>query len=287
MSGNVEARPERPAQVDGTAHLFRALGKIIKVLRKNAGLSQAELAALTHCSEDLISAIERGVRVAQPDFLVMVDPLLNAGGALIAASDDVREAVSRARVRHPNWFRDFAKAEAEAVALHYYAPRATPGILQTHAYAEAVFRHRRPLYDETEIEKLLADRLSRQVIFEKQPLPTISFVIEEAVLQRPMGGRDSFREQIQRLIEVAALRNVYLQIMPNDRTDHPALGGQFTMITLKGQREAAYSESYGTAHLFTGLEEVRVYAERYGIMRAQALAPLESLEYLKQVLGEL
>ncbi|MFJ4905626.1 Scr1 family TA system antitoxin-like transcriptional regulator [Streptomyces sp. NPDC093249] len=287
MSGNVEARPERPAQVDGTAHLFRALGKIIKVLRKNAGLSQAELAALTHCSEDLISAIERGVRVAQPDFLVMVDPLLNAGGALIAASEDVREAVSRARVRHPNWFRDFAKAEAEAVALHYYAPQAIPGILQTHAYAEAIFGHRRPLYHETEIEKLLADRLSRQVIFEKQPLPTISFVIEQAILRRPMGGPNAFRVQLQRLIEVAQFRNVYLQIMPDDQTEHPALEGQFTLITLKGQREVAYTESYGNSRLFTGLEEVRVYGERYGIMRAEALTPLESLEYLKQMLGEL
>ncbi|MFF0556260.1 Scr1 family TA system antitoxin-like transcriptional regulator [Streptomyces sp. NPDC004266] len=287
MSGNEEERPERPSEVDGTAHLFRALGKIIKVLRRNAGLSQAELAALTHCSEDLISSIERGVRVPQPDFLLLVDPVLGAGGVLTAAADDVREAVSRARVRHPDWFRSFAKAEAEAVALHYYEVQAVPGLLQTPAYAEAVFRHRRPLYDEETIGKRLADRLARQVIFEKWPGPTLSFVIEEAVLRRPLGGWDAFREQLRRLSEVARLRTVHLQIMPTEREEHPGMEGAFTLLTPKGRREVAYTESYGHARLVTDPEEVRMYNERYGIIRAQALTPRESLERIEKMLGEL
>ncbi|GGR39966.1 helix-turn-helix domain-containing protein [Streptomyces roseolus] len=287
MSGKHEERPEKPSESDGTAHLFKALGKIIKVLRTNAGLSQAQLASITHCSEDLISAIERGVRTPQPEFLMLADAALGGTGVLTAAVEDTEQALSRARTRHPEWFGSFAAAEAVAVALHYYAPQVVPGILQTHAYAEAVFRHHRPLYEEEEIEKRLADRLARQALFEKRPAPTVSFVIEESVLHRPMGGRDAFREQIRCLLEVANLRNVHLQIMPNERTDHPALEGQFTLLTLKGKREVAYAESYGTARLFTGLDEARVYAERYGIMRAQALTPPESLEHLKQLLGEL
>ncbi|MEU2115136.1 helix-turn-helix transcriptional regulator [Streptomyces sp. NPDC016459] len=287
MSGNVEERPERPSEVDGTAHLFRALGKIIKVLRKNAGLSQAELADATHCSEDLVSSVERGVRTPQPDFLIRADPVVGAGGVLIAAVDDVREALAKARVRHPDWFRSFAKAEAEAVALHYYAVQAVPGILQTPAYAEAVFRYRRPLYDEETIEKRLADRLARQVIFDKWPGPTMSFVIEEAVLRRPLGGREAFREQLRRIAEVARLRTVHVQIMPTEREEHPGMEGAFTLLTPKGRREVAYTESYGHARLITDPEEVRMYTERYGIIRAQALTPHESLELTEKMLGEL
>ncbi|MDT9690550.1 helix-turn-helix transcriptional regulator [Streptomyces sp. P9(2023)] len=287
MSGNEEERPERPSEVDGTAHLFSAIGKIIKVLRKNAGLSQAELATATHCSEDLVSSVERGVRTPQPDFLLRADPVLKAGGVLLAAVDDVREALARARTRHPDWFRDFAKAEAEAVALHYYEVQAVPGILQTPAYAETVFRYRRPLYDEETIEKRLADRLARQVIFDKWPAPTMSFVIEEAVLRRPLGGREAFRQQLRRLIEVGRLRAVHLQIMPTDREEHPALGGSFTLLTPKGRREVAYTESYGHPRLITDPEEVRMYTERYGIIRAQALTPHESLELIDKMLGEL
>ncbi|MFD0077788.1 helix-turn-helix domain-containing protein [Streptomyces sp. NPDC127166] len=287
MSGNEEERPERPSEVDGTAHLFRALGKQIKALRRNAGLSQAELAEIAHCSEDLISAIERGVRIPQPEFLMQVDPLLKAGGVLTVAADELRAAQAKARVRHPDWFRNFANAEAEAVALHYYAVQAVPGILQTPAYAEAVFRYRRPLYDEETIEKRLADRLARQVIFDKWPGPTMSFVVEESVLRRPLGGRDVLREQLRRIIEVARLRTVHFQIMPNDPDEHPGLGGSFTLLTPKGRREVAYTEIYGHARLITDPEEVRMYTERYGIIRAQALTPRGSLELIEKMLGEL
>ncbi|MGW5774981.1 helix-turn-helix domain-containing protein [Streptomyces sp. NPDC003863] len=287
MSGNEEERPERPSEVDGTAHLFRALGKIIKVLRRNAGLSQAELAAITHCSEDLVSSIERGVRTPQPDFLLRVDPAVNAGGVLAAAVDDVREALAKARVRHPDWFRSFANAEAEAVALHYYEVQAVPGLLQTEAYARAVMRHRRPVWDEETIEKWVADRLTRQSLFDKWPPTTISFVLEEAILRRPTGGRNVHREQLRRILDIASRRTVHLQVMPLRWEEHPSLDGAFTLLTPPGRREVAYTEIYGHARLITAPEEVRVYSDRYGIIRAQALTPRGSLELIEKMLGEL
>lgn len=287
MSGNEEERPERPSEVDGTAHLFSAIGKIIKVLRKNAGLSQAELATATHCSEDLVSSVERGVRTPQPDFLERAERALGAGGVLTAAVDDVREALARARTRHPDWFQDFADEEAKALALHYYAVQAVPGLLQTETYARAMFGNRRPLYDEATVEKRVADRLARQVALERWPAPTISFVLEESVLQRPLGGRATFKEQLRRIVEVAHLRNVHFQVMPTDRTEHPAIDGPFTLLTPKGRREVVYVESYGRGHLITAPEDVRQYAERYGIIRAQALTPHESLAKIEKMLGEL
>ncbi|MER7955899.1 helix-turn-helix transcriptional regulator [Streptomyces sp. NPDC096030] len=287
MSGNQEERPERPSEVDGTAHLFRALGKIIKVLRRNAGLSQAELAAATHCSEDLVSSVERGVRTPQPDFLLRADPVLAAGGVLLAAVDDVREALARARTRHPDWFRRFADAEAQAVAMHYYEVQAVPGLLQTEAYARAVFRHRRPVWDEETIEKWVADRLARQAIFDKWPPTTISFVLEEAILLRPTGSTEVLREQLLRLLDIGRRRTVHLQVMPLQREEHPSLDGSFTLLTPKGRREVAYTEIYGHARLITDPEEVRQYTERYGIIRAQALTPHESLAHIEKRLGEL
>ncbi|MFF7182018.1 Scr1 family TA system antitoxin-like transcriptional regulator [Streptomyces sp. NPDC008121] len=286
MSGNHEERPERPSEVDGTAHLFSALGKITKALRKNAGLSQAELAEATHCSEDLISSVERGVRTPQPDFLLRADQALGARGVLAATVDDVREALAKARTRHPDWFRDFAKAEAEAVALHYYAVQAVPGILQTEAYARSLFAHRRPMLDEETVEKRVADRLARQAILDKWPAPTISFVLEAAVLLRPFGGPEVHREQLRRIRDVAMRRTIDLQVMPQDRHEHPYLGGAFTLLTPRGRREVAYTEIYGHARLITDPEEARTYAERYGIIRAQALTPQESLDWIEKLLGE-
>ncbi|MGW2654139.1 helix-turn-helix domain-containing protein [Streptomyces sp. NPDC001478] len=281
-----EERPERPAETDGTAHLFKAVGKQLKVLRERAGLSQRELGQVMHCGEDLISAMERGVRTPQPDFLVRVDEVLGANGVLAAAADEVRDALSRARTRHPGWFRDFARTEAEAIALHEYSNQAVPGLLQTEDYARAIFTRRRPLLSEETIEKRVADRLVRQSIFERWPAPTFSFVLEEVVLQRPIGGSRVHKDQLRHLLRIGRMRTVELQVLPTHREDHPSMDGPFTLLTLRGQGEVVYTEVQGHARLITDPDEVRVVADRYGIMRAQALTPGESLTLIEKMMGE-
>ncbi|MFD6762519.1 helix-turn-helix domain-containing protein [Streptomyces roseolus] len=286
MSGKHEERPEKPSESDGTAHLFKALGKIIKVLRTNAGLSQAQLASITHCSEDLISAIERGVRTPQPEFLLLADAALGGTGVLTAAVEDTEKAISRARTRHPDWFQSFAKEEARALAAHYYEVQAVPGILQTPAYARSLFERSRPMLDEETIEKRLADRISRQALFERWPAPTLTFLLEAAVLLRPFGGREVHQEQLRRILEIGQRRTVELQILPLDSEEHPYLGGAFTLLTPPGRREVAYTELYGYPRLITDPEEVRQHSERYGILRSQALTKRESLTWIEKLLGE-
>ncbi|MFI6946863.1 Scr1 family TA system antitoxin-like transcriptional regulator [Streptomyces sp. NPDC050422] len=281
-----EERPERPAESDGTAQLFRALGKQIKFLRERAGMSQRDLGLAAHCGEDLVSAVERGVRTPQPDFLERVDRVLDAGGVLVAAADEVREALARARTRHPAWFRDYARTEAEAVVLHEYSNQAVPGLLQTEDYARAVFTQRRPLLDEATIEKRVADRIARQQIFERWPAPTFSYVLEESALQRPIGGRNVQRQQLKRIQQVGLMRTVQLQVMLTDCEEHPSLGGSFTLLTPRGRQQVAYMEVQGYPRLVTDPDEVSVFAERYGIIRAQPLTPRESLTLIEKMLGE-
>ncbi|WP_330239274.1 helix-turn-helix domain-containing protein [Streptomyces sp. NBC_00525] len=281
-----EERPERPVESDGTAHLFRALGRQLKFLREQAGMSQRELAQATHCGEDLISAMERGVRTPQVEFLALADRALKTGGLLSSAAEEVREALGRVRTRHPGWFRDYARTEAEAVAVHGYSAQAIPGLLQTEAYARATFIQRRPLLSEETIEKRVADRLARQQVFERWPPPTFSYVLEETALRRPLGGRDVHAEQLRRIMHFGRLRNVEIQVMPTDREEHAALDGTFTLIDPKGRPQVAYTELYGKARLITDQNEVRVYSERYGIIRAQALSPRESLTFIEKVLGD-
>lgn len=281
-----ERRPERPAEEDGTAHLFRAVGKQIKVLRIRAGLSQKELASRTHCGEDLISAMERGVRTPQPEFLELADPLLGADGVLIAAIDDVREAQKKSRTRHPDWYRGYARLEAEAVELHFYANQGVPGLLQTEDYARAVFSHRRPLLDEETVERRVADRLARQEIFERWPSPSFSYVLEEVVLQRPIGGRAVQQSQLRHLLHMGRKRTVEIHVLPTDSEEHPNLDSAFNLLTPKGHGEVAYTEAQGHPRLITDPEEVRLIADRYGSMRGMALNPRESLALIGKMLGE-
>lgn len=136
---------------DETADLFRALGRQIKVARERVGLSQKELGERLGYGEETVSSIERGRRTPQPELLVAVDELLECGGLLAAAAEDVRRAKARRRVRHPEWFRDYARLEGEAVEVDDYSATAVPGLLQTKAHAEVVFGTRHPLLDETTV----------------------------------------------------------------------------------------------------------------------------------------
>ncbi|GAA2221717.1 helix-turn-helix transcriptional regulator [Streptomyces amakusaensis] len=280
-----ERRPELPIELDGTALLFNTLRLQVRILRTLAGMSQKDLGKALNYSEDLVSSVERGVRPTQAEFLNRADVVLNAGGLLKAAVDDVEKALAQARKRHPDWFRDFADAEAQAVALHDYSVQAIPGLLQTEEYARSVFKHWRPLLSEQAMEKRVADRMARQVILEKWPAPTFTFLMEEALLRRPIGGSAVHKNQLRKLLDVGQKRNVEIQVMPNDCGEHPSLGGTFTLLTPKGRKQVAYIEAQGYPKLITDQEEVRVISERYGIMRSRALRTDESLSLIEKLLG--
>ncbi|MGP3952626.1 helix-turn-helix domain-containing protein [Streptomyces sp. 7N604] len=282
-----EQRPEPPEDADGATDLFRAIGKQVKLLRERAGWTQKELGDRLGYGEDQISSLERGRRTPQPEFLEAADELLGAGGLLKAQKEDVVRAKARARVRHPAWFRDYARLEADAVELHHYSNQIVPGLLQTEDYARAIFSMRRPLLDEQTIERRVADRVARQEMFDRWPAPVASFVLEEVILHRPLGGRAVQAAQLKQLLRIGRLRTVELQVMPTDREEHPSTGGPFILLTPKGRRQVAYTEVQGQNRLIIDPEEVRIIASRYGILRAQALTPRESLALVEKLLGEL
>ncbi|MFI8536705.1 helix-turn-helix domain-containing protein [Streptomyces aquilus] len=282
-----ERRAETPAEAEGTTELFVALGKMLRLLRERAGLTQKEFGELVGYGPDQISSMERGVRTTRPEFLEKADEVLDAGGLLSAVVPEVERAMSKTRTRHPEWYRSYAALEAEAVELHFYANHAVQGLLQTEEYARAVFTKRRPLLSEETIEQRVSDRLSRQQIFDRWPPPTVSYVLEEVVLDRPIGGHRVHADQLRRLLLIGDMRNVEVQVMPTRVAEHPNLGGAFNLLTPKSHGQVAYTEAQGHPRLITDSEEVRKIADRYGIMRAMAFTPAESRALIEKKLEEL
>lgn len=255
-------------------------GRQLKLFRERAGLDRTKFGSLTGYSASTIAAFEQGRRIPPPKFIDRADELLDAGGVLSASKEEV------ARAQYPAFFRDAAKLEAEAVELHVYATHAVPGLLQTGEYARAVFTMRRPLLDEETVEQRVAARLARQEIFARTPMPTISFVIEESVLRRPLGGRSVMRGQLEQMLLIGQRRNVEIQVMPTLREEHAGLAGPFTLIETKEGRRIAYVEAHKDSRLYTERKSVRGFEEQYGILRAEALTPRESLAFMEKLLGE-
>jgi hypothetical protein len=191
-----------------------------------------------------------------------------------------------ARAQFPAFFRDAARLEAEALELHAYDTHVVKGLLQTEEYTRALLRMRRPLLTEEIIEQRVAARLARQEVFARPDRPLFSFVMEESVLLRGLGGPEVVRGQLEQILLIGQQRNVEVQVMPLDREDNAGVDGGFTLYTRKGGEQVGYLEAQGRSTLVTDREEVRVLTARYGIIRAQALAPRESLSYIEKLLGE-
>ncbi|MEU3630911.1 helix-turn-helix domain-containing protein [Streptomyces fradiae] len=267
--------------------LMRAVGKQVKLLRERAGLTQRELGDRLGYSEDLVSSLERGRRTPQREFLEAADDALDAGRLLRATIEDVERAKAKARVRHPAWFRDYARLEREAVEINFYNCHDIPGLFQTERRIRALYEMRKPLLDEETVEQRVVSRLARQDILTQWPPPMITAVVEEVVLQRPLGERDVHREQLEQLLRLARLRNVELQVMPTGRTQHAGMGGSFILLTPKGKPQRGYVEAQSSSRLVTDAEEARIMAARYGSIRAQALTMQESLALIEKMVAEL
>lgn len=270
---------QEPESESGTG-MLHVFGRQLKLFRERAGLDRPELGALTGYSASTIASFEQGRRIPPPKFIDRADEVLGAGGVLSAGKGEV------GRAQYPAFFRDAARLEADAVEVHVYAAQAVPGLLQAEEYARAVFTMRRPLLDEETIDQRVAARLARQEIFARVPMPTISFVVEEAVLRRPLGGWSVMRGQLEQMLLVGQRRNVEIQVMPTEREEHAGLAGPFTLIETREGRRIAYVEAHKDSRLYTERKSVRVFEEQYGILRAEALTPRESLAFIEKLLGE-
>ncbi|AEY93075.1 DNA-binding protein [Streptomyces hygroscopicus subsp. jinggangensis 5008] len=219
--------------------VWAAYGVLLQHLRKRAGLSQQQLGDAIGYSLEQVVSVEQGRRPAKAAFTVAAERVLEAGGVLEVLQDEVD------RAKLPRFFRNFAVIEAELVSRFSYDPLLVPGLLQTEAYARAVFAGHCPPLSEEIVDQHTEGRLSRQKLLTRVPLAELSFIIGEEALRDPVGGPEVMREQWQRLLEVSALRNVEIQVMPAGRGFHPGKNGPFVVVESHEHRCLGYFESQG------------------------------------------
>ncbi|MDX3413129.1 helix-turn-helix transcriptional regulator [Streptomyces sp. MD20-1-1] len=256
------------------------VGRQLKLRREAVGMRAGEFGTAVGYGEDLVYKIESGKRIPRPEYLDRADEVLGAGGLLAAMKEDV------ARVRYPKKVRDLAQMEGRAVEIGVYVCHSISGLLQTPEHARAAFESRQPPYSQAEVERMVAARVARQSIFDRDPAPALAFVLEEAPLRRPLGGTMVWRRQLERLLEVGRLRNVSLQVMPTRRETHPGLDGKIELLKFEDGTAVGRSDGAFNGRPISDPRQLRILELRYGTIRAQALPPGESLAFIEQLLGE-
>ncbi|MEU9791928.1 helix-turn-helix transcriptional regulator [Streptomyces sparsogenes] len=262
---------------------LRTFGAVVQALREHVGLSRSELAAIVQFSKHTVESVELGRRMPDEAFVERAEEATGNTGALRRAA----RHISRGEAGLAAWFRRWARLEREAVSLCTYECRLVPGLLQSEAYARAVFEGTIPLRTEEELEEQLAARMERQRMMRERPKVPFSFIVEEHVFRRRFGDAEAMRGLMDHVLERSAPRNVTLQVVPLEAGLHPCLDGSVRILETPARQRLGYSEGQQNGRLISDRKEVSLLCQRYETLRSQALSPNESRALLERLRGEL
>jgi transcriptional regulator with XRE-family HTH domain len=260
----------------------------LRQLRQAAGKTLEQVAEALGLSESKISRIETGlVSATTGDVRAMLE--------LYGADDQRRQVlVQMAReAQQKGWWQSFGDApavplaglEVEAASMRSYEALLVPGLLQTEEYAERVIRAVLPDWPKGKIESWIELRIGRQALLIGDDPPKFWTVIDEAALRRPVGDHLTMQRQLQRLTEAAKLPAVTLQVLPFQAGEHAGMNGQFTILGFSdpADLDVVYLEHNANDLYLEEPEEVRRYAGLFERVRAAALDPGASLEFLAKL----
>ncbi|GAA3491752.1 helix-turn-helix transcriptional regulator [Streptomyces cremeus] len=262
---------------------LRTFGAAVQGLREHAGLSREEFGALVRFSKHTVASVELGRRMPDDEFVELAEPALGNTGALRKAA----KHLTRGEPGLAAWFRRWARLERMAVSLCTYECRVVPGLLQTEAYARAVFDNSIPLLTDDQLEAQFSARMERQRLLAGRPHTAFSFIVEESVFRRRLGGAEVTRGLFDHVLEVSAPRNVQLQMVPLEAEFHACLDGPVRLLETPEGRRLGYSEGQQNGRLISDPKEASLLQLRYDTLRSQALNPKETRDLLERLRGAL
>ncbi|WP_263166249.1 helix-turn-helix domain-containing protein [Streptomyces sp. SCSIO ZS0520] len=262
---------------------LRTFGAVLQALREHAGLSRAEFAKLVRFSKHTVESVELGRRMPDEDLVERAEWLTGNTGALRKAFG----FLTRNKPGLAAWFRKWASLEKKAISLSTYECRLVPGLLQGEPYTRATFDNSVPPLSDEQLETQVAARLERQGLLRHRPNVPFSFIVEEAVLRRRLGGPVVMREQLGHMLTVSEMRNVTLQVMPLEAESHACLDGPLQLLETPDGKRYGYAEGQQNGRLITDRKEVALLQQRYDTLRSQALNTQKSRDLLERLRGAL
>ncbi|MHA5054582.1 Scr1 family TA system antitoxin-like transcriptional regulator [Streptomyces sp. SD15] len=149
-----------------------------------------------------------------------------------------------------------------------------PGLFQTPAFTQAIFNSPKPGFEN--IEEALKFRMARQRILTRENPPAVHAVIHEAALHMRFGSPQMMREQMLRLIELARLPHVTVQIYPFSAQAHAALSGNFVhIIPSVAQLSTVVLEQPTGSRYLSERTQLRQHGGMFERLAEYALAPVD------------
>jgi transcriptional regulator with XRE-family HTH domain len=247
-------------------------GAEVRRLRKAAGLNQQKLADLINVTRSYITQIESGRTRCRRESALRLDRALKSGTTLAEAWDDLLDSIKSDK--YPEYFANFPKAEQSAIMIRAYEERVIHGLFQIEAYARVL------LNDEDAVK----NRMRRQEVLTRDPVPSVTVVMDETVLYGEVGGKEVMRKQLEFLVELSCRDKINIQIAPIRYIRN--VWATFVIATLPDQRQVVYTAKAYGGETSTSPAEVAFVNETMATLQAEALNASDSRALIRKVIEE-
>ena len=254
----------------------RELGILLRALREEKGITVKQVTEHLLCSPSKVKRIESGFRSGTVRDVRDLCGLYEVAGT--ARGDHLMD-LARASKQEGWWqsyglgFSEYVGLEAGASSIKDFRPLLVPGLLQTADYARALHVRAVPEISSDKIDRLVEARLLRQRRLDDAEPLRAWVIVDEAALHRVVGGTDIMRAQLNRLIEIAALPNVTIQVIPFEVGAHAALDSNFAILDFAAPvGSVVYVEGLLGIFYLDRPEHVKRYQLVFDALRAAALS---------------
>ena len=269
----------------------RRLASELRSLREAARLTCDEVADHLECSASKISRVETGrVSVSPRD----VRDMLELYGVEPQQRDSLVQLARESRQK--GWwhaysdtiqprFATYVGLEDAAAEIRTYEVNLVPGLLQTEDYARTVINAGNLTGSQEDVERRVALRMARQPALTGNDPPQLWAVLDEAALHRTVGGPGLMRMQLDHLVDLAAMPNVSVQVIPFTAGAHPGMGKPFVILAFpeRADPDVVYLEDLTSTLYLEDVDEIDRYNMLFNHMRATALSFEESASLITSV----
>ncbi|WSZ64170.1 helix-turn-helix domain-containing protein [Streptomyces canus] len=269
------------------------LGSELRRLREASGLKLSDVAERVDMPSSKVNRIELARLGIKPADL---DALLDLYDVADAAKRDVLHSIARHGSLRGWWqtykdtispsYADLISLEADAKSMRTFQATLIPGLLQTAAYARATIDALSMTATPEEVNALTQVRMARQSVLSRpEPLELWAVIHEASLRPRVKSDPKMMREQLQKLLDHAALPHVSIQVLPLDASPHVGMLGAFSVIGFPetADLDVAYLENLTGALYVEDPAEVSRYGSAFERLRASALPFDESAGLIERL----
>ncbi|OMI39840.1 helix-turn-helix domain-containing protein [Streptomyces sparsogenes] len=254
-------------------------GEELKLRRIAAGMTQEALSEIVVCSPTLISHWEAGRRLPRPDDAVRIDQALGTDGFFARWLEDLES-------KWTDHFASVAELEQQATLIQQFALTLVPGVLQTPAYARALFSAYRPNHTAEELDEDVVIRTERAWILDGPLNPVVWTLLDEAVLRRTVGGPQVMAEQLHKIADMAEAGRLPLHVLPYSAGAHALQQSLLTLLSFEDSAPVAYVEGFLTGNLMDDPSLVKASQTAYSLALGDALSHQESVALVRAAAEE-